>query len=65
MARTGPVTQNTSSVKLGLAQIRVIKSATNIGYPHVASTSSDSIGALANTKFMEIVNILLWSQVIL
>lgn len=52
MARTGPVTKDTSTVVLGLAQIRLGESATNIGNPHAALTSDDSIGALANTRFV-------------
>ena len=31
MARTGPVTKDTSTVALGLAQIRILDSATNMG----------------------------------
>ena len=51
MARYGPVTNDTSTVALGLAQIRVGSSSTNIANDSAALTSSDSIGALANTKF--------------
>ena len=52
MSRSGPVTKDTSTVQLGLAQIRVIESAANIDDDTLASVSSDSIGALANTKYM-------------
>ena len=52
MARKGPVTLDTSTVALGLAQIRVGDSATNIGNDAPVFTSSDSIGALANTRFI-------------
>lgn len=51
MARTGPVTINSDSVSLGLAQIRVGASAANIADVHSALSSSDSIGALANTTW--------------
>lgn len=51
MARTGPTTKDTSTVSLGLAQIRVGDSADNITDIHPALTSSDSIGALAETVF--------------
>ena len=52
MARKGPVTTDTSSIALGLAQVRVGVSATNIGYLGQRLSSSDSIGSLANTKFV-------------
>ena len=51
MARSGPVTTDTSTIALGLAQIRVGASAANISNIQPVLTSSDSIGALANTKF--------------
>lgn len=51
MARSGPVTKDTSTVALGLAQIRVGDSSDNISLIHPQLTASDSIGALANTKF--------------
>ena len=51
MARTGPVTKDTSTVALGLAQIRVGNSASNIGSTSPVLTSGDSIGALASTKY--------------
>lgn len=49
--RSGPVTRNTSTVALGLAQIRVGSASTNIANIHPALVAADSIGALANTKF--------------
>jgi len=52
MARSGPVTKDTSTVAIGLMQIRVGTSATYIAQPGPALTASDSIGALANTKFI-------------
>lgn len=51
MARTGPTTKNTTTVTMGLAQIRVKASAAYIGQVAAILTSSDSIGALASTKF--------------
>lgn len=51
LTRTGPLTINPNSVALGLAQIRVGPSASNIAVAEAALTSSDSIGALATTKF--------------
>ena len=51
MARTGPVTKDTSTVAIGLAQIRVGSSADNIANIQPALDSGDSIGALANTKY--------------
>jgi len=52
MARKGPVTKDTSTVALGLAQIRVGDSATNIGADAPTLLAADSIGALANTRFV-------------
>lgn len=52
MARSGPVTKDTSTVPLGLAQIRIGASASNIGQINPVLTASDSIGALANTKYV-------------
>lgn len=51
MARSGPVTTDTSTIALGLAQIRVGNSANNIANKAQVLSASDSIGALANTKF--------------
>lgn len=52
MARYGPIVTSTGSLALGLAQIRVGASATNIADIQPALTSTDSLGAMANTKFM-------------
>lgn len=52
MARKGPVTLDTSTVPLGLAQIRVGDSAAHISGESPVLGSSDSIGALAETAFM-------------
>ena len=51
MARNGPITKDASTVPLGLAQIRVGKSAANIANIDAALTAADSIGALVNTKY--------------
>jgi len=51
MSRSGPLTKDTSTVALGLAQIRVGSSVANIANTSVALTSSESIGALASTNF--------------
>lgn len=51
MARSGPVTKDTTTVALGLAQIRIGASATNIANAAAVLTPSDSIGALASTKY--------------
>lgn len=48
----GPTTRDTSSLALGLAQIRVGTSATYIANPMPVFTASDSIGSLTQTKFM-------------
>jgi hypothetical protein len=52
MARKGPITTDTSTVALGLAQIRILESASNIGEIQPQGAAGDSIGAMANTKFM-------------
>jgi len=48
----GPTTRDTSTLALGLAQVRVAASATNVGNIHPVTSSSDSIGALTATKFV-------------
>lgn len=50
MARKGPVTKDTSTLALGLAQLRIGASTTNLGELHAVLTSSDSIGALTQCK---------------
>lgn len=47
----GPLTKDTSTLELGLAQIRVGKSIDNIANIQPALTATNSIGALATTKF--------------
>lgn len=56
MARSGPVTKDTSTVALGLAQIRVGSSAANIATETAVLDSTNSIGALANTKLTSTVD---------
>lgn len=51
MARSGPLTKDTSTVALGLAQVRIGVSAANIGNIQPVLTSTNSVGALASTKF--------------
>lgn len=51
MARKGPITKNTSSLALGLAQIRVGASAANIAKVQPQLLAAASIGSLVNTKF--------------
>lgn len=48
--RTGPVTRDVSTVALGLAQIRVGASAPNVSNANSCLLSTDSMGALADTK---------------
>jgi len=48
---SGPVTKNTDRLALGLAQLRVLASATNIGNIHPAGSASNSVGALTKTQF--------------
>mgnify|MGYP001766743186 CR=1 FL=1 len=52
LTRSGPLTKDPTQVALGLAQIRVGVSATNIDSADPALKNTDSIGALANTKFV-------------
>lgn len=52
MSRKGPITKNTDQIALGLAQIRIGASATHIGTLAPALVAANSIGALANTKYM-------------
>lgn len=52
MTRSGPVTKDTSTIALGLAQIRILDSSDNIANIQPVGVAGDSIGALANTKFM-------------
>jgi hypothetical protein len=59
MARYGPVTKDTSTVQLGLAQIRIGPAAISISQIHPQLTSTNSIGALASTKFTSSID--LWT----
>lgn len=49
MARTGPITKDTSTVQLGLSQIRVGKSAPFITTTTPVLAAADSLGAMAST----------------
>lgn len=51
MATTGPTTKDTSTIALGLAQIRIGSAAANIAQYSSVLTPSASIGALGSTKF--------------
>ena len=51
MPRTGPLTKDSTTVALGLAQIRIGSCETYIGQIRPILASSASIGALADTKF--------------
>lgn len=50
--RTGPLTKDTTTIALGLAQIRIGASAANITKQTPVLAASASLGALANTTFM-------------
>lgn len=52
MARSGPIATDTSTVAIGLLQLRVGNSADNIAKPGAELVAGDSIGSLANTKFI-------------
>jgi hypothetical protein len=49
--RSGPTTRDTTAIALGLAQVRVALASTYIGQERAILTVSNSLGALANTKF--------------
>jgi len=51
MALNGPVTVDTTTLALGLAQIRVGESATHIATLEPALSSSDSVGSLTESRF--------------
>jgi len=51
LTRTGPLTINPQAVALGLAQIRVGPTAANISFATPKLLSTNSIGALASTKY--------------
>lgn len=52
MALKGPITKDTSSLAVGLAQVRVGASATHIAATTPQLTASDSIGALTQTRLV-------------
>ena len=52
MSRTGPVTKDTTTITFGLAQVRVGAAAANVNSINPVLVAANSIGALANTKFM-------------
>lgn len=52
MARTGPLTKDSTTVAIGLMQIRVGSCETYIGQIAPILAASASIGALADTKYM-------------
>ncbi len=52
ITRTGPLTINPQVVALGLAQVRVGPAAANIGFITPKLLSTQSIGALGNTKYV-------------
>jgi hypothetical protein len=51
MARSGPLTRDTSTLALGLAQVRLGISVANIATIAPALTATNSMGSLATTKF--------------
>ena len=57
MARYGPTTKDTTTVALGLAQVRLGASSGNINSDSPVLTSTSSIGALASTKFTSTVEV--------
>lgn len=52
MTRKGPITVNSTAVPLGLGQLRIGASAANIGSIGLVFTSTNSIGALAESRFV-------------
>jgi len=56
----GPVSVNTAMISLGLAQVRIGASATNIAQINRCLGSAASIGSLANTKFIS--NVDFWNH---
>ena len=51
MSRSGPITRDTTTIALGISQIRIAPSAAYIATVTAALSATDSIGALANTNF--------------
>jgi len=52
MSRTGPLTKDTTTVALGLAQVRIGLASTYIGQRRAILPASASVGALADTKIV-------------
>ena len=52
MSRSGPITKDTSTIALGMAQIRVGNSAANISSIDKVLTASNSIGSLGQSNVM-------------
>lgn len=52
MSRSGPITKDTSTIALGMAQIRIGNSAANIATVDQALTSANSIGSLGQSNIM-------------
>lgn len=52
MSRSGPITKDTSTIALGMAQVRVGNSAANISSTDAVLTASNSIGSLAQSNVM-------------
>jgi len=48
----GPTTRDTSTLALGLCQVRVAASAANISNTALVTSADDSIGSLTSTKFV-------------
>jgi hypothetical protein len=51
MARKGPITKDSTTIAIGLAQVRVKAYANYIGQIHPILAAADSLGALISTKF--------------
>ena len=57
MARTGPITKDPTTIALGLADVRVGVSSTYIGQIAAILPAANSVGTLANTKFISTVEV--------
>jgi len=51
MSRNGPIVRDTTSVALGLSQIRIGESSAHIATTTPVLTANDSMGAMANTSY--------------
>ena len=49
--RTGPVTTDTTTIALGLAQVRIALATSYVGQWRQILSSTNSVGAMANTKY--------------